>query len=388
MSEEVRVKEVLIYNWGINDADYQVAGKDPDTGIEWRCPFYKRWKNMIARCHSPAFQRNQPRYKGCTVDERWRRFTDFKKWMEGQDWEGKQLDKDRLVEGNKHYGPDTCMFLTRKENVNTRHNTVYGIYKEAFVLLKTFCDSTDPTLYTYALKIARDPRGVVDIEKAIEEKRVACMGVCVEWEGSEVPLRDLCIKYNKDYEDILRKYRSWTDSSIYAAMFYDSSCLYSFELVGTGGVKYQFKGKQELVEYLGCYSQRVDDYLPECEGSLVRLKELIDGHTYKDTRTIYYVDGVGKYRSEWIEQYETSDSRVKENMKKYKVPFEEAVKIPTQRVRSLRVNGEKMLVKEFWQMYGLVPKSANTIRSQKKFTFKQVLDLFGFDTRGLVIEPL
>jgi len=37
--------------------------------------------------------------------------------METQDWEGKQLDKDLLVKGNKVYGPDTCCFLEKKVNI-------------------------------------------------------------------------------------------------------------------------------------------------------------------------------------------------------------------------------------------------------------------------------
>ncbi len=36
--------------------------------------------------------------------------------METQDWEGKELDKDVLVAGNKLYSPDTCAFITRKTN--------------------------------------------------------------------------------------------------------------------------------------------------------------------------------------------------------------------------------------------------------------------------------
>lgn len=36
--------------------------------------------------------------------------------MEVQDWEGKHLDKDVLVLGNKHYSPETCAFIDHRLN--------------------------------------------------------------------------------------------------------------------------------------------------------------------------------------------------------------------------------------------------------------------------------
>jgi hypothetical protein len=36
--------------------------------------------------------------------------------METKDWEGKHLDKDILIPGNKHYSPDACLFVKRHIN--------------------------------------------------------------------------------------------------------------------------------------------------------------------------------------------------------------------------------------------------------------------------------
>ena len=36
--------------------------------------------------------------------------------MEQQDWEGKHLDKDLLIQGNKHYSPTTCVFVDQRVN--------------------------------------------------------------------------------------------------------------------------------------------------------------------------------------------------------------------------------------------------------------------------------
>ena len=54
--------------------------------------------------------------------------------MEKQDWEGKFIDKDLLFPGNKVYGPDTCVFVTRQlNNIFTDHGGrgphKQGVYK-------------------------------------------------------------------------------------------------------------------------------------------------------------------------------------------------------------------------------------------------------------------
>lgn len=105
----------LVCGVGINDADYRTSWYDVD-GKRVRCPFYMHWKVMLERCYTAKIQERQPRYKGCTVYEPWLRFSEFRNWMEAQDWEGRFLDKDLLVEGNRVYGPETCVFLTKQEN--------------------------------------------------------------------------------------------------------------------------------------------------------------------------------------------------------------------------------------------------------------------------------
>ena len=109
----------LVCGVGVNDADYVVRrfetigyvnGKRKQKLI-WFCPFYRTWTNMIKRCYSVKTQNNQPTYIGCSVSKEWLTFSNFKAWMMTQDWEGKQLDKDLLIEGNKVYSPETCVFV-------------------------------------------------------------------------------------------------------------------------------------------------------------------------------------------------------------------------------------------------------------------------------------
>lgn len=94
----------MIYDVALNDVSLVV--KD---GV--KMPSYAYWHSMIKRCYDPKEHRNYPTYIGCTVHEPWLKHSNFKEWFECQDWVGKQLDKDLLKPGNKHYSPDTCIFL-------------------------------------------------------------------------------------------------------------------------------------------------------------------------------------------------------------------------------------------------------------------------------------
>jgi hypothetical protein len=109
----------FIHGVGINDADYPVTQNKVVDGKQvqiWICPFYARWRAMFKRAYSEAYQSLYTTYVGCSVCPEWIYFTNFKSWMETQDWEGKQLDKDLLVKSNKIYSPETCVFIEQKIN--------------------------------------------------------------------------------------------------------------------------------------------------------------------------------------------------------------------------------------------------------------------------------
>ena len=112
----------MVYGKGINDADYIVQIKEiiqkgkRNQRLVWICPYYIRWKDMLRRCYSEKYHTKQSTYIGCTVYDEWLYFSKFKAWMETQDWEGKQLDKDLLVKGNKVYSPAACVFISTEVN--------------------------------------------------------------------------------------------------------------------------------------------------------------------------------------------------------------------------------------------------------------------------------
>lgn len=114
----------LVWGVGVNDADYVVvvrettsfvAGKQKQR-VVWRCPFYKVWSHMLGRCYSNKHHEQRPSYINCSVCEEWLRFSTFKAWMQDQEWEGNELDKDLLLPGNKVYSPETCVFVSRQVN--------------------------------------------------------------------------------------------------------------------------------------------------------------------------------------------------------------------------------------------------------------------------------
>lgn len=114
VSKWVLSRRRLIYGVGTNDADYVTAPMV--EGKQKVCPYYRKWLGMLQRGYCPKFKAKMPTYQDCYVDNSWLLFSNFKKWMQSQDWEGKDLDKDLLMPGNKAYGPETCVFLDRGIN--------------------------------------------------------------------------------------------------------------------------------------------------------------------------------------------------------------------------------------------------------------------------------
>ena len=132
----------LVYGVGINNADYVtqkfetigfVGGKQKQK-LVWVCPYYRAWRSMLERCYSAKLQERHPTYKGCTVSEEWLTFSNFRNWMAAQNWKGLQLDKDLLIDGNKIYSADNCVFVTPMVNSFTtdrgaaRGEWLIGVY--------------------------------------------------------------------------------------------------------------------------------------------------------------------------------------------------------------------------------------------------------------------
>ena len=146
-----------IYGVGINDAPYQTlvqvtledkypSGQRRQKAI-WKCPYFTKWLSMITRCYSKKFVDKNPTYRDCTVCVEWLYFMNFRKWMVTQDWEGKSLDKDLLVKGDKVYSSETCIFIPQIVNtfITQRRISQYLVGVSRFErddILRARCSNT------------------------------------------------------------------------------------------------------------------------------------------------------------------------------------------------------------------------------------------------------
>ena len=131
----------------IGDGGYN-SGKDSDI--------YSVWHGMMCRCYNP----NNKFYKtyggmGCVVDAEWHNFQNFAEWYERNrpeiaDKIKHDLDKDIKFEGNKVYSKETCLIVTKKENIIKRFAKTWsfinpeGVEKSIYNL-KAFCTENSLT---------------------------------------------------------------------------------------------------------------------------------------------------------------------------------------------------------------------------------------------------
>ncbi len=105
----------VIYEVGVIDLPYQKKVRDSAGKVIWFCPYFSRWRDMIRRCYSEKELLRNPSYRGVSVCDSWKTFSNFKVWMENSDWEGKTLDKD-LLGNSKLYSPTYCVWISAKLN--------------------------------------------------------------------------------------------------------------------------------------------------------------------------------------------------------------------------------------------------------------------------------
>lgn len=119
-----------LFDVGVKDVDYPLYKWHYEGSkqiIDWCCPYYLLWKELLRRCYSPKEHIRYPTYVGCEVSPTWYSLNNFTTWVKDQKqhdlWlseKGKSrkdkkinfhLDKDILSVGSKIYSPETCVFI-------------------------------------------------------------------------------------------------------------------------------------------------------------------------------------------------------------------------------------------------------------------------------------
>lgn len=119
------------YHRGLYGVGY--PGMKMNTEMSHSTSYYK-WKNMVQRCYDKdVHKKYKPEYKDKSVCEEWLNYSNFKIWFDEHYVPCKNnqidLDKDLLVQGNKIYSPETCVFLLHYQNTMFERSAKDKIYE-------------------------------------------------------------------------------------------------------------------------------------------------------------------------------------------------------------------------------------------------------------------
>jgi len=109
----------------IGDGEHRFINKDGTNNKT-----YNIWTGILERVYCPLFDIKRPTYRGCTVCEEWHNFQNFAKWYEDnypKDGLDYHLDKDIKIDGNKLYSPETCLFVSQRDNTEKAKAKYYTV---------------------------------------------------------------------------------------------------------------------------------------------------------------------------------------------------------------------------------------------------------------------
>jgi len=120
------------YHRGLCGVGY--SGMKMNTEMRHSVSYYK-WKNMVQRCYDKKVHKKyKPEYKDKSVCEEWLNYSNFRIWFDEHyvpcNNNQIDLDKDLLVQGNKVYSPETCVFLLHYQNTMFERSAKDKIYEK------------------------------------------------------------------------------------------------------------------------------------------------------------------------------------------------------------------------------------------------------------------
>ena len=135
------------YEKALNDIPQRVNVRKENKKLYW-C-----WKSIKQRCTNPkcnAYKNYGKR--GIKVCDKWMEFENFLEWAMSNGWEnGLEIDR---TDNNGDYCEENCRWVTRRENINNRRNTVFITVSDVTKPLTQWSDEikVDRALITYWVK--------------------------------------------------------------------------------------------------------------------------------------------------------------------------------------------------------------------------------------------
>ena len=112
------------------------VGNEPQSIEGIKTKAYSAWYNMMLRCYSKNKPQRYNTYNDCYVCEEWHNFQNFSKWFNENSCIGLELDKDCLIDGNRVYSPDTCLFVSGFKNKSKAREIGYCLISPSGVVFR------------------------------------------------------------------------------------------------------------------------------------------------------------------------------------------------------------------------------------------------------------
>lgn len=136
--DEVRLKELIDgrANQCVNCSKLCNSHRNNDVSKQ---PWYSCWNGMMQRCHNP----NNDRFydyggRGIKVCDEWHDSWVFGKWAEENGFQkGLQIDR---INNDGNYEPSNCRWVTPKENMQNRRNTIVLTINHVSKSINVWCE--------------------------------------------------------------------------------------------------------------------------------------------------------------------------------------------------------------------------------------------------------
>lgn len=143
---------------------------------------YRKWSGMISRCYN-ELNKSYKSYSDCTIDDEWFNYQNFASWFYDQDAPNDfELDKDTLIDGNRVYSPETCLLISKSDNIkakvasndNNKHGYA-GVYMTTYKDAKYFAAKI--TINGKRVNISGGFRTAKDAHEALQLRKAQLRGL-------------------------------------------------------------------------------------------------------------------------------------------------------------------------------------------------------------------